>query len=1134
MKWVCLRKLEVFGFILVVTLSTACNSFPAEEEVSSLFTSLSPSETNIEFTNQLEYDRDFNIYTYRNFYNGGGVALGDVNQDGLIDVYFTANMKPNRLYLNQSNRGSAPFQFEDVTEQAGVAGERAWSTGVSMADVNGDGWLDIYVCNSGDVDGDNKQNELYINNGADDEGNVTFTEGAEAYGLADQGYSTHAAFFDYDKDGDLDIYLLNNSYQAIGSFNLRKNERPKRDPVGGDKLFRNDGESFTDVSEEAGIYGSVIGFGLGVTVGDLNQDSWLDIYVSNDFFERDYIYMNDQDGTFSEDLENQMYSISGASMGADMADVNNDGYPDIFVTEMLPSEERRLKTKTTFENWDRYQYNLKNGYYHQFTRNMLQLNVPVESDEIKFSEIGRLAGVHATDWSWGALIADYDNDGHKDIFVANGIYQDLTDQDYIQYISNEETMKLVIAGDRKVDFKQLIDAIPTERISNFMFVSNGDYTFTDHADEWGLAEPSHSNGSAYGDLDNDGDLDLVVSNVNMPAFVYRNNANNLFNHHYLKVALVGEDKNHYAFGTKVRVKADGQLFYQEQMPVRGFQSTVDHRLNFGLGSISVIDTLEIQWPNGKVTILKDINVDQTLTLHQKDAQEPSNSVSDSHEPLFAEVEAKEPLFVHQENDFVDFDRDRLLFHMLSREGPASAQGDVNGDGLTDMFIGGAKDQAGVLLVQQRGGTFTSRVSSVFDQDKTSEDTDALFFDADNDNDLDLYVASGGNEFPNSSSALIDRLYLNDGRGNFTKSEQLLPTSRFESTGTVAAADFDQDGDQDLFVGLRLRPFLYGVPVDGYLLQNDGQGKFQNVTDELAPELKKLGMITGAIWSDIDGDQDDDLLVVGEWMPISVFKNENGKLVKSTDTAGLAESNGWWNTIEGEDLDNDGDIDFVVGNHGLNSRFKASREEPVTMYTNDFDRNGTAEQIVTVYNEGSSYPLVLKHDLVMQMPSLKKKYLKYASYQEQTIEEIFSPEQLEKAVQSSVYEMATSVLINQGNGTFVLTPLPVEAQFSPTYGISVADFDNDQVLDIVLGGNLYAAKPEVGIYDASHGSFLKGKGNGQFTPVTTKKSGLLFSGEIRDIVLVKAGDKAQLWAVRNDNSPQIFTIQSSAEELPSER
>ncbi len=745
---------------------------------------------------------------------------------------------------------------------------------------------------------------------------------------------------------------------------------------------------------------------------------------------------------------------------------------------------------------------------------MLQLN----NGDNTFSEIGRLAGVEATDWSWGALIFDMDNDGWKDIFVANGIYQDLTNQDFLNYIANEETARAIVSSG-EVDYKKLIDLIPSVAVPNYAFQNQGNLRFSNKALEWGLASPGFSNGSAYADLDNDGDLDLVVNNVNMPVAVYRNETNTFLpENRYLKVVLQGEEKNPFAIGTKLTIKHQGKEFYLEQMPMRGFESSVDPRPNFGLGNIQQIDSLIVEWYDGKWTVMTQVPTNQTLLLAKKDANVAAPSDQASGISSIQDITAAVNLnYTHRENLFVDFDRDRLIYHMLSTEGPKMCTGDVN------FYVGGAKDQPGKLFVQLPGGKFKSTNEALFEQDKISEDTDCIFFDADGDGDLDLYVASGGSEFPNSAAALADRLYFNDGKGNFKKSPQLLPTFQFENTACVAAADFDADGDQDLFVGIRAIPFLYGVPASGYLLQNDGKGNFTNITQQVAPALEKIGMLTDAIWADTDQDKDLDLILIGEWMPIKVLKNEGGKLSEITENTGLSASNGWWNCIEAGDFDQDGDTDFVVGNHGLNSRFRASADKPVRMYVNDFDQNGTAEQIICTFNGDKIYPMLLRHDLVSQLPGLKKKYLKYDSFKDQTAEDIFEPEQLKNAVKSEVYNLQSVLLLNQGNSRFEVVALPIEAQFSPIFGLLVEDFDADGHLDILTAGNFFSAKPEVGRYDASYGLLLKGNGKGDFAPVKPAQTGIYIQGEARDAALLRIGNERVICITRNNNQMQFFKL-----------
>jgi len=1073
------------------------------------FSLLEEKHTGIHFRNDVEYSEEFNTYTYRNFYNGAGVGLGDFNRDGLTDIYFCGNIVDNKLYINQGN-----FRFEDVTQKAGVACEGVWSTGVSIADVNGDGWLDIYVCKSGSPDTPNRNNQLFINNG-----DLTFTERAEAYGINDMGLSTHASFFDYDRDGDLDCYLLNNSFQSVTEFDLVEGGRNERDTLGANKLYRNDGDIFVDVSAEAGIYTSKIGFGLGASVADLNRDGWLDIYVSNDFFERDYLYINNRDGTFSEVLDKQMSETSLGAMGADAADINNDGWPDIFVTEMTAEDDRRLKTKVLFEDWENYRNKVEKGYHHQFARNVLQFN----NRNGSFSEIGRFSGVDATDWSWGALIMDLDNDGWRDLFVANGIYKDLLDRDYLDFYSDPALMRSMIESEEQA-ILSIIDRIPSERVPNYAFHNNGDLTFTNQAKSWGLATPSHSNGAVYGDLDNDGDLDMVVNNVNMAPFIYQNNTSGQDHSNYLSFAFSSPGANSSAIGATVTLYYQGRTSYGEMIPMRGFKSSMDHRLHFGLGDASLIDSVRVSWPDGQCSLLYDVQANQFLMLEQAATGPCWPNPAPPGKPVFSRCDPPKGLsFEHVENDFNDFRRESLLFNMHSNEGPRMALGDVNGDALDDLYICGAKESAGELYIQTSAGRFIQTNLSLFSSESRSEETDCTFFDADGDGDMDLYVACGGNEFSSSSSALADRLYLNQGTGIFSKSRQILPAGRYESSSCVQASDFDGDGDMDLFVGIRLRPNLYGIPVNGYLLENDGSGNFTNVAAEKAPGLKELGMITDMVWTDVDNDKDPDMVIVGDWMPVKLFVNEQGTFTDRSDSFGLSGTSGWWKRIASSDLDGDGDMDLVLGNHGLNSRFQATAEKPLSMYVNDFDLNGSVEHIICAFNGDTAYPVAMKDDLVRQIPALGVKYETFNAYSGQTIEDIFSEEILHRSVVLEARILESVLLINDAKGAFQLRPLPTESQLSPVYAIATGDFDHDGKADILLGGNLSRAKPETGIYNAGHGIFLKGKENLNWKAVPADSSGFFTRGEIRDLRIIEINGKRMISVARNNDNLHFYTF-----------
>ena len=1102
-------------FFLIILFS--CSKFNKNNTV---FTLINSNKVGIDYVNNLSYSEDFNTYTFRSFYNGAGVGLADFNNDGYLDVFFSGNQSKNAFYL-----GDGQFNFTDVSDIAGITSPNSWSTGVSVLDINNDGLLDLYVCKSGKPNDFDRRNELFINIGIDENGIPRFSEQAKDFGIDILGYSVHAQFFDYDLDGDLDMYISNNSINpSTNIMDVKKGLRDNKDDLGGDLLYRNDNGFFIDVTKTSGIYTSSIGFGLGVSISDINLDGWPDIYVANDFFEKDYLYINNQDGTFKESSEDLIGELSLGSMGVDIVDMNNDGYPEIFVTEMLPKTESRLKTKSQFEDWDKYILKKKNGYHRQFPRNMFQLNNSLgPNGKVSFSDISRYSGVGASDWSWGVQMIDFDLDGKNEIFVTNGIAKDLLDQDYIDFYNNPVLIRQIFRSKGRV-IKELIDNIPSEPISNFMYRQNSHLKFSDISKQWGMDQKGFSNGSAYGDIDNDGDLDLIVNNINDKPFIYRNNTNSgKQKNNFLSI----EAQNKYgspSIGAKVMLKVGDKKYFKELFIMRGSMSFVDPRLNFGLGKDSIVDTLKIVWPNGKRTIKTNVKANQFLSISEKNSIQVKETKNlEIAKQVFEDVTSKLNInYRHKENNFVDFDRERLLYHMKSNEGPKIAVADVNGDGMEDFFVGGAKNSSGSLFIQNKSGFYLSN-KKVFGEDKESEDTGVLFFDADMDNDMDLFVCSGGMAFSKNSFALFDRLYINDGNGNFTKSKQFLPNKVPRCTSTVVALDYDKDGDKDLFLGGRMVISNYGIPASSFILENNGNGEFRDVTDKVAPDFKKLGMVTDALNTDYDRDGDQDLVIVGEWMPISVFSNEEGKFYNITSNLGLDNSNGFWNTIEKADLNGDGYLDLLVGNLGENTFFKASNQKPLKMYVNDFDKNGKTEQIISLFNGDMAFPVSQKKEITSQLPFLLKKYLKHNDYKEKTVNEIFDYKELKDAIELDIKNCSTSILWNYNGGKFNLEKLSSEAQLSPVYAVLLSDFNNDDKVDIIIGGNQFRAKPQTGIYAGSQGVVYENYYNKIFKILKSKKSGIFIKDEIRDIKEIQVGNKKHILVSTNNNKLRCYSI-----------
>jgi hypothetical protein len=1054
-----------------------------------LFTLLTQAQSNISFSNDLSEGPNTNILMYEYFYNGGGVAAGDLNGDGLDDVYLVANMTDNKLYLNKGK-----LEFKDISALSGAAGRPGpWKTGVTFTDVNGDGKLDIYLCYSGALPDHKRVNQLFINEGNDAQGIPHFKDKAAEYGLATAAYSNQSYFFDYDRDGDLDMLLLNHNPKSLPILNeVSTAEFLKKDDVlMGTRLFQQTNGKFKDVTRQANISGSALSYGLGIGIADFNQDQWPDFYLSNDYNVPDYLYINQRDGTFKDQLRESIGHNSQFSMGNDVADVNNDGWPDIFTLDMLPEDNHRQKLLLAPDNYGKFELNLRTGFHYQYMRNMLQIN----NGNDTFSEVAQAAGISNTDWSWAALFADYNNDGWKDLLVTNGYLRDYTNLDFIKYMNDMVAAKGRL---KREDVLEIVSHMPSSNVINYIFANHGGQQFSQTGKAWGFTKPSNSNGAIYSDLDNDGDLDLIINNINQPAFVYRNNRSEMEASHFLKVKLHGDGLNTQGLGAEVTVFTNGQSQVLYQSPSRGYLSSVSPVLHFGLGAITSVDSLVVKWNSGKKETVTHPATNAVIELFEKNAQQQTTKEK-GLPAFFKEVKSSVEASVSL-SEINDFNRQPLLPYQFSYTAPCLAKADVNGDGKEDIFVGGGYQQAASLFIQTADEKFVRKPIPDFEKDKTQVDADAIFFDADQDGDADLYVASGGyHQFQPGDDLLEDRLYMNDGKGNFALSRSSLPSMKF-SKSCVRAADINQDGKPDLFVGGRLIPGRYPETPQSFILINDGKGSFTDQTESIAPALKAAGMITDALFTDINHDKQNDLITVGEWAPVTVWLNQDGKLVNSTSQFFGAAQHGFWNRIATADFNKDGKPDFVVGNYGLNTQCKVSDEQPAELYFKDFDNNGMVDPVFCFFIQGKSYPYLTRDELLEQQGRFRQRFNSYASYADRTVSQIFSEEELKSATRLTANQLATGIYLSKGD-RYEFMPLPSEAQWAPVFSITVLDYDRDGKEDLLLCGNITKMKVRIGKMDANYGMLFKGDGAGNFSYIPQRFSGFKIQGDVRNVLAI---------------------------------